>query len=232
MPTRVQELSLLRLRLFLPLAHSVCTLIALRARRARPSSTATKDRRATVGAGRKRSNSKASSSTGSTSPSQPGLLPDGRTRHPSASFGSRDLSESIAAFRATMGLSISPSPSERNFEPEEAASDAGKSTDSSCARKRKGSGGAECQSLHRGRLALWRLRFRARGRLPALPTTIKKLSRQQRHITSSLNTCKSFRTGTVPAASVLVVVVWRLAVDSRSPSRARTFDVSPMILLP
>ncbi|SPO46797.1 uncharacterized protein PSANT_04483 [Moesziomyces antarcticus] len=83
------------------------------------------------------------SSTGSTSPSLPGLLPDGRTRHPSGSFGSRDLSESIAAFRATMGMSTSPAPSETNFaDNAEASSDADQST-SSAARKRKGSGGAE-----------------------------------------------------------------------------------------
>ena len=44
----------------------------------------------------------------------PGLLPDGRTRHPSGSLGSKDLSESIAAFRATMGLSASPGQSERH----------------------------------------------------------------------------------------------------------------------
>lgn len=85
----------------------------------------------------------AASSTGSTSPPIPGLLPDGRTRHPSGSCGSRDLSESIAAFRATMGLSISPSPSERHyFNADDGCSDAGKSTDSAT-RKRKGSGGAE-----------------------------------------------------------------------------------------
>lgn len=85
----------------------------------------------------------AASSTGSTSPSIPGLLPDGRTRHPSGSCGSRDLSESIAAFRATMGLSVSPSPSEHNYsEAGDGRSDAGKSTDSAT-RKRKGSGGAE-----------------------------------------------------------------------------------------
>ncbi|CCF50495.1 hypothetical protein NDA14_002349 [Ustilago hordei] len=82
-------------------------------------------------------------STGSTSPPIPGLLPDGRTRHPSGSCGSRDLSESIAAFRATMGLSISPSPSERHyFDADDGCSDAGKSTDSAT-RKRKGSSGAE-----------------------------------------------------------------------------------------
>ncbi|KAJ1033857.1 hypothetical protein NDA16_000065 [Ustilago loliicola] len=85
----------------------------------------------------------AASSTGSTLPSIPGLLPDGRTRHPSGSCGSRDLSESIAAFRATMGLSISPSPSEHNYsEAGDGRSDAGKSTDPAN-RKRKGSGGAE-----------------------------------------------------------------------------------------
>nr|CDI54445.1 putative protein [Melanopsichium pennsylvanicum 4] len=83
------------------------------------------------------------SSTGSTSPSIPGLLPDGRTRHPSGSCGSRDLSESIAAFRATMGLSISPSPSEHNFsEKNGGTSDADKSSDSTT-RKRKDLFGAE-----------------------------------------------------------------------------------------
>ncbi|EPQ30958.1 uncharacterized protein PFL1_01147 [Pseudozyma flocculosa PF-1] len=50
----------------------------------------------------------------SSSASIPGLLPDGRTRHPSGSQGSKDLSESIAAFRATMGLSTSPSGGARN----------------------------------------------------------------------------------------------------------------------
>ncbi|KAN0065890.1 hypothetical protein ACQY0O_001021 [Thecaphora frezii] len=51
---------------------------------------------------------RAMSDKGDSSPPIPGLLPDGRTRHPSGSFGSKDLSESIAAFRATMGLSTSP----------------------------------------------------------------------------------------------------------------------------
>lgn len=74
-------------------------------------------------------------SPGSVSPSLPGLLPDGRTRHPSGSYGSRDLSESIALFRAKMGLSTSPSPSEYGGD---GHSDAGKSIDSA-ARKRKGS---------------------------------------------------------------------------------------------
>ncbi|PWN46839.1 hypothetical protein IE53DRAFT_382583 [Violaceomyces palustris] len=50
----------------------------------------------------------AESDRSSTAPSIPGLLPDGRTRHPSGSKGSKDLSDSIAAFRATMGLSPSP----------------------------------------------------------------------------------------------------------------------------
>ncbi|SPO28715.1 uncharacterized protein UTRI_04593 [Ustilago trichophora] len=104
-----------------------------------------KSRRASVGRRRVGSvGSKAgASSTGSTSPSLPGLLPDGRTRHPSGSCGSRDLSESIAAFRATMGMSTSPSPSEHNYsEAGDGMSDAGKSSDSAN-RKRKGSGGAE-----------------------------------------------------------------------------------------
>ncbi|SPO28191.1 uncharacterized protein UTRI_04593_B [Ustilago trichophora] len=104
-----------------------------------------KSRRASVGRKRVGSvGSKAGASrTGSTSPSLPGLLPDGRTRHPSGSCGSRDLSESIAAFRATMGMSTSPSPSEHNFsETGDGMSDAGKSSDSAN-RKRKGSGGAE-----------------------------------------------------------------------------------------
>lgn len=109
------------------------------------SSASGQPRRASVG--RKRVGSAGSkagaSSTGSTSSSLPGLLPDGRTRHPSGSFGSRDLSESIAAFRATMGLSISPSPSEHNYsETGDGTSEAGKSADSAT-RKRKGSGGAE-----------------------------------------------------------------------------------------
>ncbi|EST07963.2 hypothetical protein PSEUBRA_002347 [Kalmanozyma brasiliensis GHG001] len=80
----------------------------------------------------------AASDAGSDSPPIPGLLPDGRTRHPSGSCGSRDLSESIAAFRANMGLSISPSPSVPGSpKADDAKSDADKSTDSTT-RKRKG----------------------------------------------------------------------------------------------
>ncbi|CDW96579.1 hypothetical protein [Sporisorium scitamineum] len=109
------------------------------------ASASGKGRRASTG--RKRVGSVgsrgAASSTGSVSPPIPGLLPDGRTRHPSGGCGSRDLSESIAAFRATMGLSISPSPSEHNFfENGDTKSDAGKSCDSAT-RKRKGSDDAE-----------------------------------------------------------------------------------------
>ncbi|SJX63959.1 uncharacterized protein SRS1_14659 [Sporisorium reilianum f. sp. reilianum] len=101
-----------------------------------------KGRRASTG--RKRVGSIGSrGSAGSASPPIPGLLPDGRTRHPSGSCGSRDLGESIAAFRATMGMSTSPSPSERDFsETGDGRSDAGKSCDSAT-RKRKGSDDAE-----------------------------------------------------------------------------------------
>lgn len=98
-------------------------------------------------AGRKRVGSVdsrgAASSTGSASLLIPGLLPDGRTRHPSGSCGSRDLSESIAAFRKTMGLSVSPSPSERDdSERGDTKSDADKPTEL-LTRKRKGSGTVE-----------------------------------------------------------------------------------------
>ncbi|GAC95828.1 hypothetical protein PHSY_003405 [Pseudozyma hubeiensis SY62] len=81
------------------------------------SLTSGKTRKATAGRKRLgRSGSRgAASSTGSSSPPIPGLLPDGRTRHPSGSCGSRDLAESIEAFRNSMGLSTSPSPSERDF---------------------------------------------------------------------------------------------------------------------
>ncbi|KAJ9473900.1 hypothetical protein PHBOTO_003972 [Pseudozyma hubeiensis] len=104
------------------------------------SLTSGKTKRAT--AGRKRLGSSGSrgtaSSMGSSSPPIPGLLPDGRTRHPSGSCGSRDLAESIEAFRNTMGLSTSPSPSERDFA--DAAEE--KSTESAT-RKRKDFGGAD-----------------------------------------------------------------------------------------
>ncbi|PWY99679.1 hypothetical protein BCV70DRAFT_211949 [Testicularia cyperi] len=86
--------------------------------------------------GRRRRLGSSVSSTVSTSPSIPGLLPDGRTRHPSGSCGSKDLSE------ANMGLSISPSPSERNFSDE--AGSEHRSIDSA-SRKRKGTGAEQPQ---------------------------------------------------------------------------------------
>ncbi|TKY89856.1 hypothetical protein EX895_001153 [Sporisorium graminicola] len=104
-----------------------------------------KSRRAPIGRRRVGSigSRAAFSCTSPVSPPIPGLMPDGRTRHPSGSYGSRDLNESIAAFRATMGLSTSPSPSERDFaETGDTKSDAGKSSDSTT-RKRKGSDDAE-----------------------------------------------------------------------------------------